>query len=173
MPDIMIPAIADDGSAYRVEKLEAHRLGVRHLAVSIFVFHEDRMLLQKRALTKYHSGGLWTNTVCTHPNWGEEIIDCAHRRLQEEMGISLLLTDVGQIDYKTSVGSQLVENERVTLFEGRVLGSVYPFYPDPEEVMDYCWKTVSEVSDWIAAKPNEFTPWMRIYRRKRDFLFQS
>ena len=82
MPDqITIPAIAADESLYPIEKIEAHRLGVLHQAVSIFVFCGADLLVQRRAAGKYHCGGLWANSCCSHPHWGETLQDCAERRL--------------------------------------------------------------------------------------------
>ena len=83
----MVPAYVD-GILTPVEKLEVHQRGLRHLAVSVFVMNGDRTLLQRRALGKYHTPGLWTNTCCTHPRWGEAAADCAARRLEEELGIA-------------------------------------------------------------------------------------
>ncbi len=81
---IMIPGIAADGSLYPIEKMRAHREAAFHLAISAFVFSEGALLIQRRALSKYHCGGLWANTVCTHPHWGESVEDAAARRLRED-----------------------------------------------------------------------------------------
>ncbi|MEM9778369.1 MAG: NUDIX domain-containing protein, partial [Pseudomonadota bacterium] len=80
----MIPAWVE-GELTPVGKLEAHERGLRHPAVSVFVMDGDRILLQQRALSKYHTPGLWANTCCTHPHWGEDPADCANRRLTEEL----------------------------------------------------------------------------------------
>ena len=90
----LIPAIAADGSFYPIEKMDAHRRAVQHLAVSVFVFSDDELLLQRRAESKYHCGGLWANTCCTHPYWNEADDVSAERRLMEEMGLNLSLTPV-------------------------------------------------------------------------------
>jgi isopentenyl-diphosphate delta-isomerase len=83
---IEIPAWVD-GKLTPVEKLEAHVKGLRHKAISVFVMRGDQVLLQRRALGKYHTPGLWANTCCTHPFWGEDSETCALRRLDEELGI--------------------------------------------------------------------------------------
>ena len=82
----IIPAIAADGSLFPIGKLEAHRLGQKHLAVSVFVFAGEQLLIQRRADGKYHCGGQWANTCCTHPHWGESPADCARRRLMRRGG---------------------------------------------------------------------------------------
>ena len=83
----LIPAW-EDGVLRPLDKLDVHRRGLKHKAISVFVTEGDRVLLQRRADHKYHTPGLWTNTCCTHPHWGESDLDCANRRLQEEMGIT-------------------------------------------------------------------------------------
>ena len=96
------------------EKLAAHQQGLRHLAVSVFVMRAGEILIQRRALGKYHTPGLWANTCCTHPNWGEAPLDCAHRRLNEELGITgLALDHRGQVEYRADVGGGLIEHELV------------------------------------------------------------
>ena len=83
----------DDNELGTMEKMAAHEKGLLHRAFSVFVFNsEGKVMLQKRAVSKYHSGGLWTNTCCSHPREGELVIDAAHRRLQEEMGFDCELT---------------------------------------------------------------------------------
>jgi isopentenyl-diphosphate delta-isomerase len=83
----MIPAWVE-GTLTPVEKLEVHKKGLRHKAVSVFVMRGDRILLQQRALSKYHTPGLWANACCTHPHWDEQPLTCAQRRLEEELGIT-------------------------------------------------------------------------------------
>ncbi|MFY9241096.1 MAG: NUDIX domain-containing protein, partial [Roseovarius sp.] len=82
----MIPAWVGD-TLVPVEKLEVHERGLRHKAVSVFVVSGDDVLIQRRALGKYHTPGLWANTCCTHPNWDEKSLDCAARRMEEELGV--------------------------------------------------------------------------------------
>ena len=83
----LIPAWLD-GNLTPVDKLEVHRRGLRHPAVSVFVMDGSRTLLQRRALGKYHTPGLWANACCTHPHWGEAALDCAARRLYQELGLT-------------------------------------------------------------------------------------
>ena len=93
-------------------KLEAHQKGLLHRAFSVFIFNSNhQLLLQKRAVSKYHSGGLWTNTCCSHPREGEETINAANRRLIEEMGIKTNLRKVFDFIYKAELDNELIENE--------------------------------------------------------------
>lgn len=161
MPD-MIPAWVD-GRLQQVEKLEVHRRGLRHKAVSVFVTHGEHILLQRRAEGKYHTPGLWANTCCTHPHWDEPPDTCARRRLQEELGISgLAVLPVGQIEYRAEVGQGLIEHEVVDVFLAPA--SVRPLLrPDPDEVADTSWMTLRELDAALIVGPQHFTPWLRIY----------
>lgn len=171
MQEIQITAIADDGTFYPIEKLDAHVRAVYHVAVSIFVFSDNRLLLQRRAMDKYHCGGLWANTCCTHPNWKEEATDCADRRLNEELGFSMPLVSSGNIEYSASVGEHLHEHEYVHLFTGSFKDEPISFTPNPDEVMDTAWKTYDEIVAWVTAEPDTFTPWMKIYLKELKALF--
>lgn len=158
----MVPAFVD-GILTPVEKLEVHRRGLRHLAISVFVMRGDETLLQRRALGKYHTPGLWTNTCCTHPRWGEDPLACAGRRLAEELGVSgLALRRAGGIEYRADVGRDLVEHEVVDLFVAQASGSL-SFAPDPAEVMETAWVPLADLTRRVQAEPWRFTPWLRIY----------
>ena len=113
-----IPCISSDGTLFPVNKLEVHKKGLYHQAVSIFVFDlQGRLLIQRRADDKYHCGGLWANTCCSHPHWGESHEVCASRRLGEELGFTTALTRVSGIEYSADVGGGLWEHENVVVFE--------------------------------------------------------
>jgi isopentenyl-diphosphate delta-isomerase len=172
-PDaITIPAIAADGSLYPVEKLDAHVRGLRHLAISAFLFDGDRLLIQRRALGKYHCGGMWANTVCTHPHWGEAPAACAARRLREELGVSVALAPTGVSEYRAEVTDGLIEHEVVHMFRGAADRRTLALAPDPAEVAETRWATAAELRAEIAAEPGRFTPWFRIYvDRWPDFAF--
>ena len=112
----LIPAWIE-GVLTPVDKMDVHRRGLRHRAVSVFVMRGDQTLIQRRALGKYHTPGLWANTCCTHPDWDELPLDCAQRRLGQELGISGLdLTHCGQVEYRADVGGGMVEHEVVDIF---------------------------------------------------------
>lgn len=158
----MVPAWVD-GTLTPVEKLAAHQRGLRHMAVSVFVRSGDKILLQRRALSKYHTPGLWTNTCCTHPRWGEDPALCAARRLREELGITgLTLQPAGGIEYRADVGNGLTEHEVVDVFvaEARV---DLAMTLNPDEVMQTKWCAVGDLIADIRRDPSAYTPWLRIY----------
>ena len=167
----LIPAWVQ-GRLQPLDKLEVHRLGLRHPAISVFVTDGPRILLQRRALTKYHTPGLWTNTCCTHPHWNEPLADCARRRLQEELGIDGLdLRDMGEIEYRADVGQGLTEHELVRVYRAEG-GPDLAMSPDPEEVAETAWMDLDALEDRIARNPADFTPWLRIYLREhRTMIF--
>lgn len=160
---IVIPAVATDGSLYPIEKMQAHLTGQLHLAVSVFVFDGDLLLLQKRAMGKYHCGGLWANTCCSHPHWRETVEDCATRRLNEELGINLPLRRHLTVDYEADVGAGLREHERVTLFSASTDRTRLTPVPNPVEVEATRWISLGSLRREIVREPNSFTPWLRIY----------
>ncbi len=149
-----------DESIGRMEKMEAHEKGLLHRAISVFILNEKgEMLLQKRALHKYHSAGLWTNTCCSHPRPGEDTKMAAERRLFEEMGIKTSLIHKGQFIYKTEFGNGLTEFELDHVFTG--IHSVNPEL-NPEEAADFCWKSVNDIRIDIKSNPNNYTSWFKI-----------
>lgn len=151
------------GDLVAVEKLEAHRKGYLHMAVSVFVTCGNDVLTQRRAMGKYHTPGLWANTCCTHPRWGEAPMDCAHRRLREELGIEGLKLEPRQkVTYLAEVGNGMVEHERVDIFLARVKSRITP-HPNPEEVMATEWVDMDELARRTRAMPERYTPWLRIY----------
>ena len=167
----MIPAY-QNGQLRPVEKLLVHRQGLRHLAVSVFVTRGDRILLQQRALTKYHTPGLWANTCCTHPHWGEAAATCAARRLDEELGLrGLDLRAVGTVEYRADVAGGMVEHEVVDIFTATAPAGMEPL-PDPAEVAATEWVTSADLMADLAARPDRYTPWLRIYMdRHRQMIF--
>ncbi len=162
MNDMLIPAWLD-GDIVALDKLEVHRRGLRHPAVSVFVMDGTRTLIQQRALTKYHTPGLWANSCCTHPRWGEAAQDCARRRLAEELGITgLPLTAAGEVEYRADVGGGLTEHEVVSLFIARASATLATA-PDAEEVAATRWVDIHDLAAETRRHPSRFTPWLRIY----------
>jgi isopentenyl-diphosphate delta-isomerase len=154
-----------DGRLQPVEKLEAHRRGLRHKAISVFVLRDGEVLLQRRALGKYHTPGLWANTCCTHPFWGESAADCAARRLEEELGLRGIALDYRDtVEYRADVGGGLIEHEVVDIFVGELGPGTEPS-PDPSEVMDTIWHPLATLPEEVMRRPAGFTPWLRIYLR--------
>ena len=161
----LIPAWRD-GRLTPVDKLEVHRLGLRHPAVSVFVNAGGRTLLQRRAAGKYHTPGLWANACCTHPAWGEAPADCARRRLAEELGVQgLALRPRGRIEYRAELDAGLVEHEVVELFAAEADPETLALAPDPQEVWETRWIDREALRAEIAAAPARFTPWLRVYLR--------
>lgn len=152
---------AEDRPLGTAGKLAAHRRNLRHRAISVLVFDPSgRMLLQKRAASKYHSPGLWANACCTHPRPGEAAREAAGRRLREEMGIALPLDFAGVFAYEAPVGAGLWENEVVHVFTGRYEGEVAP---DPDEVEAFSWRDMATLRADIDAHGERYTPWFRLY----------
>ncbi|WP_299629054.1 isopentenyl-diphosphate delta-isomerase [uncultured Tateyamaria sp.] len=159
---IMIPAWID-GTLVPVEKLEAHQRGLKHKAVSVFVIRGTKVLLQQRAMEKYHTPGLWANTCCTHPDWDEAPDDCAVRRLDDELGIKgLPLEHRHHLEYRADVGGGLIEHEVVEVYVGHAPDDMV-MVPNPDEVMATEWVEYTDLQAAIAGYPERFTPWLRIY----------
>jgi isopentenyl-diphosphate delta-isomerase len=159
---IMIPAW-DNGVLQPVEKLDAHVRGLKHKAVSIFVMNRGRVLIQQRAMGKYHTPGLWANTCCTHPEWDEGATDCAVRRLEEELGITgIYLSHRDQIEYRSDVGGGLIEHEVVEVFVADAPNDL-KIEMNFNEVMNARWVDFYDLSADVARHPNQYTPWLRIY----------
>jgi isopentenyl-diphosphate delta-isomerase len=147
-----------------MEKLEAHQKGALHRAVSVFIFNKKgELLLQKRASTKYHGAGLWTNTCCTHPREAENNEDCAHRRLREEMGFETKLEERFSFIYKSEVENGLIEHEFDHVFFGVYDGEINL---NPEEVEDYIFVALGNVSKDADQHPERFSIWFRIILEK-------
>lgn len=162
-PVIMIPAVMEGGRLEPIEKMEAHRAGQLHLAVSVFVHDAaGRLLVQRRAASKYHCPGEWANTACTHPHWGEPPAAAARRRLREELGFELELTERRTVDYRAEVGNGLIEHERVTLYTARV-DAEPTIAPDPDEVDATRWVAPADLLRHGGVDGEPLTPWFRIY----------
>jgi len=143
-----------------MEKMEAHIKGEMHRAFSVFIFNEKgEMMLQQRALTKYHSPGLWTNTCCSHPRMGEETSEAAHRRMIEEMGFDCNFEEVFTFTYKSDVGQGLIEHEFDHVFIGR---SDKTPKINPEEVNDWKFMSIDKIIEDIKRFPESYTVWFKI-----------
>ena len=149
-----------DRSLGTMDKLEAHRQGILHRAFSVLLFNDSgQLLLQRRADCKYHSGGLWTNTCCSHPRPDEDLRDATNRRLREEMGISLTPDPLFAFTYRAELDGNLVEHEFDHVFAGTFNGTPSV---NPEEVADWRFTDLSKIRQEIQARPDNFTIWFRM-----------
>lgn len=142
-------------------KMEAHRHGVLHRAFSVFVFNSDgNMLLQRRADHKYHSGGLWTNTCCSHPLTDTDITLQAALRTRQEMGLTPdRMKHIGNLIYRAELDCGMVEHELDHIYVG--YSDQIP-EPDPDEVSGYLYMPLPELRKALSIVPNEFTIWFRL-----------
>jgi isopentenyl-diphosphate delta-isomerase len=143
------------------EKLAAHQKGLLHRAFSVFVFNsKGEMLLQKRNKNKYHSGGLWTNTCCSHQSPGEETLAAAHRRLPEEMGFDCEMKVVGHLLYKTHFDNGLTEHEYDYILIGVYDGPVNNV--NPEEAEDWKWEDPKKTLKDFEENPKAYSYWFKL-----------
>tara|TARA_B100000941_G_scaffold144944_1_gene102899 strand:- start:372 stop:890 length:519 start_codon:yes stop_codon:yes gene_type:complete len=143
-----------------MSKLDAHKKGILHRAFSVFVLNNNNeIMLQKRAYNKYHSGGLWTNTCCSHQREGENSIEAGKRRLLEEMGFETELKIITSFIYKVEFENGLTEHELDYLLIGKFLKS--PVI-NKQEVADWKWMGIELIADDIKLNPNNYTSWFKI-----------
>ena len=150
----------EDNVLGTMEKMDAHVLGRLHRAFSVFIFNTSgELLLQQRALDKYHSGGKWTNTCCSHPRLGEKTLDAANRRLLEEMGMKCDLQYAFNFTYKAELLDGIEEHEYDHVYFG--VSDELPV-PDPEEVLAYKYLSLDLLAKDIKQNPDEYTEWLKI-----------
>jgi isopentenyl-diphosphate delta-isomerase len=143
-----------------MEKMEAHEKALLHRAFSIFIFNQDGlMLLQQRALSKYHSPGLWTNACCSHPNPGEDVKVAALRRLEEELGFTTKVEKAFHFTYKASFDNGLTEHEFDHVFVGVYNGAMQL---NKDEVRAITYKSMNEIADDLQTAPQVYTEWFKI-----------
>ncbi len=149
-----------DNPIGKMEKQQAHIEGLLHRAFSIFIFNsEKKLLLQKRASSKYHCGGLWTNSCCSHPRENENIQDAANRRLAEEMGMQCSLKPIFTFMYRAEFDNGLIEHEFDHVFFGE---SDQNPKINPEEVETYRYIAMEDLQQEVKEFPQNFTPWFII-----------
>ncbi len=143
------------------DKIDAHLDGSLHRAYSFFVYNEKgEIMIQQRALNKYHSGGLWSNSFCSHFYEGETENSAIRRAAQDEIGLGIVnYTKVGQILYKSDVGSNMVEYELDHVYLGTCEGKVVL---NSNEVMDYRWIDFERLCELVEINKSEFTEWLKI-----------
>jgi isopentenyl-diphosphate delta-isomerase len=156
-----------DNEKGTMEKMEAHQKGMLHRAFSILLVNsKGEILLQKRSSKKYHSGGLWTNTCCSHPGPGETISEAANRKLKQEMGIDLHPEFAFKFIYRTFLDQQLIEHEYDHVLMGQFDGQ--PII-NPEEVEDWKFMPIQSLHKDMAEKPETYTYWFRMILHHPEF----
>lgn len=143
-----------------MEKMEVHRKAILHRAFSVFLFNsKGEMLLQRRALQKYHSGGLWTNACCSHPFPTETPVSAAMRRMKEELGFTTQVEPAFSFIYKATLDNELTEYEfdhvLVGVYDGELL-------LNEDEVGDYCFRSMVDLKEHLAQYPDKYTAWFKI-----------
>ena len=159
----------NDSPTGTMEKMEVHQKALLHRAFSVFIFNsKGDMLLHQRASNKYHSGGLWTNACCSHPREGQQTIEAAERRLQEEMGFTIPLKKAFNFTYKAALDNGLTEYEYDHVFIGTYDGAIDP---DEDEVKDFCFVSIDEIKTSIQSHPQKYTEWFKIaFPRVEEYL---
>lgn len=164
MEEQVILVDGNDLQVGQMEKMEAHQKGLLHRAFSVFIFNsKNELLLQQRAFDKYHSGGLWTNTCCSHPRIGESNLDGANRRLMEEMGMQADLKWVFDFTYRAEFESGLVEHELDHVFFGQ--SDLLPVI-NRNEVETFKYVNLESLKDELQLNPENYTPWLKICLEK-------
>jgi len=161
MKEMIILVDKNDREIGSEEKIKAHENGGSlHRAFSIFVFDkEGRMLIQRRAMKKYHCAGLWTNACCSHPNKGEVLEKAVHRKLKQEFGFDTDLKETFSFIYKADFDNGLTEHELDHVFVGNFDGKPKP---NPDEIDGYKWINSLELQKDVEKNPDKYTPWFKI-----------
>lgn len=159
MEEYVILVDEKDNQIGTEEKMQAHKEGKLHRAFSVFVFNSrGQMMLQKRAKSKYHSGGLWTNTCCSHPRLGEDVKAAATRRLKEEMGFTCELKKLYGFIYKTGFENGLMEHELDHVFVGNFNGQPKI---NAEEVGEWKWIDLNDLKKDMGKNTQNYTFWFK------------
>lgn len=162
--ELVILVNENDEKIGLMPKMEAHEKALLHRAFSVFIFNDkNELMLQQRAMDKYHTPGLWANTCCSHQRDGETSIEAGKRRLMEEMGFTTELEERTSFIYKAPFDNGLTEHELDHILVGTYNGEPQL---NPKEVADYKWMTPEAVKDDIMKNPENYTPWFRIIFEK-------
>lgn len=163
MSEMVILVDSQDQQVGTAEKMAAHQQGLLHRAFSVFVLKNTgadlEILMQQRKHDKYHCGGLWTNTCCSHPRQGEEVAQAGMRRLQEEMGLQIPLRVLNSFIYRAEFANGLIEHEYDYVLVGNYNNESINI--NPEEVHDYSWMSLPALQSRLIAEPDLFTPWLQ------------
>lgn len=158
--ELLVLVDENDQEIGSMEKMEVHQKGLLHRAFSILIFNsKNEILLQQRALDKYHSGGLWTNTCCSHPRINETTLQAANRRLQEEMGFTTELKEEFSFIYRAELDGNMIEHELDHVFFGTFEGDIHF---NKEEVNDFKWVSLPDLMNDVEKSPSSYTEWFKI-----------
>ena len=158
--DEVILVDSRDNELGTIEKMEAHQKGILHRAFSIFIFNsKGEILLQKRNSEKYHSGGLWSNTCCSHPRPGENLTQATKRRLMEEMGMKAELFPTFSFQYKAHLDNNLIEHELDHVYVG--YSNELPIV-NTDEVEGYCYLSPELIELGLDKHPSDYSSWLKI-----------
>jgi isopentenyl-diphosphate delta-isomerase len=165
----LIAVDSTDKQIGEVTKSEAHQKGILHRAFSVFIFNsKGEWLLQQRALNKYHSGGLWSNACCGHPNTGEQINEAASNRLIFEMGLQTEIKNIFPFYYKAAFENGLTEHEYDHIYTGKT--DITPS-PNPDEVESYRYVSFEELENEVNQIPEKFTEWFKmVYKQVNEAI---
>lgn len=164
MNDSLILVDLDDNEIGCATKAEVHEKGLLHRAFSVFLYkyigQNPYMLIHQRANGKYHSGGLWTNSCCSHPRHGERVNEAVHRRLQEELGVSAETKEIFSFVYYHRFTPKCVEYECDHVFVGEFDSEVESYCKS--EISDVRWISFDELKESVKILPEIYTPWFII-----------
>lgn len=159
---------SNDNELGTMEKMEAHRKGVLHRAFSVLLFNSSgEMLIQKRASSKYHSGGLWSNTCCSHPRPAESMEDAVGRRLEEELGIVSNPTFAFKFEYKIQFSNNLIEHELDHVYIGSFDGEPQI---NESEISDWKFIDTNDLKNKVQSHPHEYSHWFKIILSRPEIL---
>ena len=154
--DDLICVDIQDREIGNATKEECHKKGLLHRAFSVFLYHEGKLLLQRRAIGKYHSGGLWTNACCSHPRCEESLTEAVKRRLYQELSVVCSCEEVGEFVYFHKFHNEMYEYEYDHVFIGQYYGEISP---DEEEIMELKWMEIADLSESMLHNPEQYTVW--------------
>ncbi len=164
MEEYVVLIDTEDNVLGTEEKIKAHKNAMLHRAFSVVIFDENRnLLIHKRTKQKYHTGELWTGPCCGHPKLGETYKSAAHRKLKAEMGFDCELTPEFRGRYKIELEKDnMWEHEYGEVMYGHVQRDSLLITPNPDEVEDYRWISVSSLIEELLKSPRNFTPWFNL-----------
>lgn len=156
MQDELILVDIFDRQVGTASKAECHRLGLLHRAFSVFLYWDGKLAIQQRAADKYHSGGLWSNSCCSHPRNGEALADAVNRRLYEELGVFCKCEELFSFVYHHRFQADLFEYEYDHVYIGEYNGNIEL---NPAEAMDLKWIPYEELAEDLVSNPEKYSVW--------------